>query len=348
MKSTVVTPIIILLLISIAQANATSTFSANLQKARQGDTDAMCDLGEAYYNGKGTLKDPFKAKCWIKMAYDNGSKRAEALWNDMELWNYSGKCEALFDDEKRPKYKNGETFIDPLLDMAFSYLQTGCFIMGCHDQAEKCHKDERPSHEVCIDGFWMGKFEVTQAQWQKIMGSNPSRFSKSMNRPVENVSYYDVIKFIRLLNAKSNYQYKLPTEAQWEYACRNNGEKVNYPWGDESWRPAENCGSCDSGDYQYETAPVGSFTLNSFGLYDMAGNVKEWCLDYYDKKAYLNHASKNPIYAQKEATRVIRGGSYLDNVTNLRCTARSQSIANMRSDNVGFRLVLIMVGFNSP
>ncbi len=340
MKKILFTIIIILFSISFAYPDDSLNLSVFLEKARQGDTEAMCDLGEAYYNGKGTLKDPFKAKCWIKMAYNNGSKRAETLWNDMELWNYSGKCEASFDDEKRPKHKNGQTFIDPVLNITFVYLQKDCFIMGCHDQADKCRKDERPSHEVCIDGFWMGKFEVTQDQWQQIMGSNPSRFSNDQKRPVENVSYPDVIKFIRLLNAKSRYQYSLPTEAQWEYACRNNGEKVNYPWGNESWRPEENCGSCDSGEYQFETAPVGSFGPNALGLYDMAGNVKEWCLDYYDKKAYSNHESKNPIYAEKESTRVIRGGSYSDNVTHLRCTARSQSIDNMRSDNVGFRLVL--------
>ncbi len=333
--------ILIIFSLSFAYAKDSLSFSAILEKARQGDIEAMCDLGKAYYNGIGTLKDPFKAKCWIKMAHDNGSKRAESLWNEMELWNYSGICEASFDDEKRSKYRNGETFTDPVLDMAFIYLQKDCFIMGCHDQADKCRKDERPPHEVCIEAFWMGKFEVTQDQWQLIMGSNPSRFSNDQNRPVENVSYQDVKKFIRLLNAKSKYQYSLPTEAQWEYACRNNGEKVNYPWGDESWQPEENCGSCDSGEYQYETAPVGSFAPNSFGIYDMAGNVKEWCLDYYDKKAYSNHELNNPIYSIKESSRVIRGGSYLDNVTNSRCTSRSQSIPNMRSGNVGFRLVLI-------
>ncbi len=341
MKNLLSITILILWGFSIAIASDSSTLSNVLEKARQGDTQAMCDLGEAYYNGKGTLKDPFKAKCWIKMAYDNGSKRAEILWNDMELWNYSGKCETSFDDEKRPRYQNGETFIDPVLDMAFIYLKKGCFIMGCHDQADQCNKDEHPAHEVCIDGFWIGKFEVTQNQWKKIMDTNPSRFSQTATRPVENVSYNDVMKFIRLLNAKSKFNYTLPTEAQWEYACRNNGKKVNYPWGDESWRPEENCGSCDSGEYQFETAPVGSFGPNSFDLYDMAGNVKEWCLDFYDKKAYATHKASNPVYLEKESTRVVRGGSFLDNVTKLRCTTRSKSIPGMRSDSIGFRLVLI-------
>jgi formylglycine-generating enzyme required for sulfatase activity len=212
--------------------------------------------------------------------------------------------------------------------------------MGCHPSAEKCEKDEKPSHTVCIDGFWMGQFEVTQKQWNQIMHSNPSRFSRDPGQPVENVSFDDIQKFIRILNTATFEKFSLPTEAQWEYACRNGGETVNFSWGNESFRPDENCGTCNSGDFHGETAPVGSFPPNDIGLYDMAGNVKEWCRDIYHKGAYSLHAKKNPLYKETGSSRVVRGGSFSDNTVKLRCTNRDKSIPAMRSDNVGFRLVL--------
>lgn len=311
-----------------------------LKEARRGDVEAMCDLGMAYFHGNGTLKDPFKAKCWIKKSYDNGSGRAEKIWNDLELWRYSGKCEMSFDDAQLPIYAKGDYYKDPVTGIAFVFIPGRCFMMGCHSLAGKCKKDEKPGHEVCVSGFWMGKFEVTQKQWHRVMGSNPSRFSGDLDRPVENVSFDDIKDFIKTLNAKTVEKVSLPTEAQWEYACRNGGRAVNFSWGNESYRPDENCGTCNSGDFHGETAPVGSFPPNDLGLYDMGGNVKEWCQDSYHKDAYSRHAKKNPRYEGKGQSRVIRGGSFADNTSRLRCTSRDESIAGMRIDHLGFRLVL--------
>jgi formylglycine-generating enzyme required for sulfatase activity len=328
------------LFFSISYAGDRPDFSSLLEEARRGDVEAMCDLGVAYSYGKETLKDPFKAKCWIKKAYDNGSVRAEKLWEDLELWRYSGKCEASFDDEILPKYTTGDIFKDPVTGMVFVFIPKGCFIMGCHNFAEKCDKDEKPAHKVCMDGFWMGIHEVTQMQWHRIMGSNPSRFNSDLHHPVENVSFDDIQKFIQILNSKSRDKFLLPTEAQLEYACRNGGKKVNFPWGNESYRPDANCGTCNSGTFYGETAPVGSFPPNELGLYDMAGNVKEWCRDVYHEKAYAGHAGKNPVYAGKGSSRVVRGGAFVDNILNLRCTSRNKFIPGMKSDYIGFRLVL--------
>lgn len=311
-----------------------------LKQARNGDVEAMCDLGTAYFHGKGTLKDPFKAKCWIKKAYDNGSGRAEKLWNDLALWQYSGKCEDSFDDEARPKYGKGDVYREPATGIKFVFIPKSCFVMGCHEAAEKCGKDEKPAHTVCIDGFWIGQFEVSQKQWKQVMGSNPSRFSGKPDHPVENVSFDDIQEFIRILNARAFETFSLPTEAQWECACRNGGETVNFSWGNESYRPDENCGTCNSGDFHGKTAPCGSFPPNDLRLYDMAGNVKEWCRDTYHKDAYSLHKKKNPLYEEKGPSRVVRGGSFSDNTSKLRCTNRDKSISGMRSDNLGFRLVL--------
>lgn len=325
---------------SISSAEVGTDLSLLLGDARKGDVEAMCDLGVSYFNGKGTLKDPFKAKCWIKKAYDNGSKRAEKLWNKFELWQYSGKCETSFDDEQLSKYTKGMQYTEPVTGMKFVYIPQGCFMMGCYPMAEKCKKDENPVHKVCVSGFWMGIFEVSQEQWQRVMGENPSRFTGKANHPVENVSFDDIKEFILLLNSNHMERFSLPSEAQWEYACRNGGKKVGYPWGNESYRPDANCGICNSGEYHGETAPVGSFFPNQLGLYDMGGNVKEWCQDVYHKKAYVSHTKKNPLTEANGSSRVVRGGSFSDNTSKLRCISRDQSISVMRSDNLGFRLVL--------
>ncbi|RLC20050.1 MAG: hypothetical protein DRH93_14400 [Deltaproteobacteria bacterium] len=329
---------------SISYAGDSHNFVSMLEDARKGDIEAMCDLGVAYFKGKETLKDPFKAKCWIKKAYDNGSSRAERLWKDLELWRYSGKCDISFDDELVPKYTKGDIFEESVTGMAFVFIPGDCFIMGCQKFEKKCDKDERPAHKVCVDGFWMGEYEVTQKIWHRIMGSNPSRFNSDPHHPVENISFDDIQTFIEKLNSRTMVKFSLPTEAQWEYACRNGGKKIKFPWGNDDYRPDANCGTCNSGSFYGETAPVGSFPPNELGLYDMGGNVKEWCRDVYDKKAYARHYKKNPVYEGKGSLKVVRGGAFTDNTSNLRCTSRDKSISGMRSDTIGFRLVLIRDG----
>lgn len=316
--------IVVLSTTSLAYADGQYNLSELLKNARAGDIDAMCDLGIVYFKGKKTLKDPFKAKCWIKKAYDKGSTRAATLWNDLELWRYSGKCEASFDDELSPKYSNGAVFNDPVTGTKFIYISGGCFLMGCHNAATNCNKNETPLHRECLDGFWIGQFEVTQYLWNKIMGSNPSRFSNDLSRPIENVSFDEIQTFINLLKVQGKQKFSLPTEAQWEYACRNRGKKNNFPWGNEAHRPHANCGTCDSGSFYGETAPVGSFPPNDLGLYDMGGNVKEWCQDIYNKGT----------------SRVVRGGAFTDNTSNLRCSGRNGFLPGIKSDYIGFRLVL--------
>ncbi len=352
MKKIVVLEVIIILSMIIFTMDSAITkegfdFSKVLFDAKNGDIEAMCDLGQAYYSGTQTLKDPFKAKCWIKKAYNGGSKRAEKIWNDLELWEYSGKCDLSFDDTPLPKYLKGKEYVEPVTGIRFAYISRGCFTMGCYPDAIKCRKDEKPGHKVCVDGFWMGKFEVTQGQWEKVVGSNPSFYSGTSghrNLPVENVSYNDIQNFIKHVNTQIGGKVILPTEAQWEYASRNAGKKITYPWDEDLSEPQANCGTCSTDKlpeaFWGQTTPVGSFAPNDLGLYDMAGNVKEWCRDYYDKRAYTEHKKNNPIYLEKESSRVVRGGSFSDTLTKLRCTARDKSLPGIRDDRTGFRLVL--------
>lgn len=338
-------PIFFVCMVSVHPLSASQDFSLTLDSARQGDTDAMCETGMAYYHGKGTLKDPFKAKCWIQKAYHLGSGRAKEIWNTLELWEYSGKCDLIFDDAPRPEHGRGDIYTEPVTGMRFVWVPKTCFKMGCNSDTQKCKKNEKPVHKVCLDGFWMAAFETGQILWTTVMGSNPSRFSGQLNHPVENVSFQEVETFISKLNAgiynPPGKRFSLPTEAQWESACRNGGRPVVYPWKGDGFRPDANCGNCDNKGFNARTAPVGSFSPNDLGLYDMGGNVKEWCKDVYNKNAYFEHKKNNPEFQKKGSLQVVRGGSYIDNTKKLRCTARDKSIPSMKSDNLGFRLVLI-------
>ena len=203
----------------------------------------------------------------------------------------------------------------------------GCFRMGSNSG----DSDEKPVHEVCLDGFQMGKYEVTQKQWRLVMGSNPSKFSGCDECPVEQVSWDEVQEFIR----KVGNGVRLPTEAEWEYACRSGGKDQEYAGGSDvgsvGWYD-DNSGS--------KTHPVGGKAANGLGLYDMSGNVWEWVQDVYASDAYGEHARKNPIYDGSGSFRVSRGGSWGNNAGFLRCADRYDSApgGRGRSSNLGFRL----------
>ena len=149
--------------------------------------------------------------------------------------------------------------------------------------SEKARSDDERQHTVSVGEFWLGETEVTQAQWQAVMGSNPSKF-RGNDLPVESVSWKDVQEFIRKLNARSGKRFRLPTEAEWEYAARA-GTQTAYYWGEGFGRNNANCWGCGSRWDKRQTAPVGSFKPNAFGLFDMLGNVWEWTCSKY-KKSY--------------------------------------------------------------
>lgn len=229
----------------------------------------------------------------------------------------------------------GGTWTDPVTGMEFVWEPGGCFQMGCGSWAGNCDSDEKPVHEVCLDGFWMGKYEVTQGQWEKVMGGNPARF-KGNNRPVEQVSWNDCRKFIERLNGRSSgsYRFGLPTEAQWEYACRSGGKPEKYAGGDDVDRVAWYGGNSGK-----RTHDVGTKSPNGLGIYDMSGNVWEWCEDIYAKDAYSKHSGKNPIYDAGGSVRVFRGGSWRVIARNVRCGHRSSYAPGFGNNYLGFRLI---------
>jgi formylglycine-generating enzyme required for sulfatase activity len=173
------------------------------------------------------------------------------------------------------------TYTDPATGMEFVLVKGGCFEMG--DIYGDGYKNEKPVHQVCVDDFFMGKLLVTQKQWRAIMGNDPSFFkSCGENCPVEQVSSGDVQDYIRTLNQRSGKNFRLPTEAEWEFAARSGGKKEKWAGtNDQAELGAYAWYSANSGS---ETHPVGLKKPNGLGLYDMTGNVWEWASDWDDEE----------------------------------------------------------------
>ena len=188
-------------------------------------------------------------------------------------------------------------------------IHGGSFKMGCTpEQGKACDNDEFPVHEVTLSNFHIAKYEVTQEEWKAVMGSNPSHFKGCPKCPVENVSWNDTQKFIQALNQKTGKQYRLPTEAEWEYAARGGKKsKGNKYSGAKHNLSSVGWYSANSGD---STKIVGIKRPNELGLYDMSGNVYEWCNDWYDSTYYTNSSMSNPVGPSTGKSKVFRGGAW--------------------------------------
>ncbi|MDB9443793.1 bifunctional serine/threonine-protein kinase/formylglycine-generating enzyme family protein [Sphaerospermopsis kisseleviana CS-549] len=221
----------------------------------------------------------------------------------------------------------------------------GKFMMGSPENEAETWTWEKPQHQVTVPGVFMGKYEVTQKQYQAIMGSNPSDF-RGENHPVENVSWDDAVAFCEKLSQKTGKKYTLPSEAQWEYACRAGtttpfyfGESItpdlvnydgNYPYG-----------SATKGLYRKQTTDVGTFPPNAFGLYDMHGNLWEWCLDDWQDN-YVNAPIDGSNLINPTAKyKVVRGGFWFNSAEYCRSAARAGDRQSASDYGIGFRVVLI-------
>jgi formylglycine-generating enzyme required for sulfatase activity len=237
----------------------------------------------------------------------------------------------------------GKIWKEPVTGIEFVWVPKGCFEMGCGNWTSDCSRDEKPVHEVCVDGFWMGKTEVTQGQWEQVMGENPSEFKKGDDYPVEKVKWPEVEKFTKKLSSltTSPYEFRLPTEAEWEYAARSGGKPEKYAGGSDLDRVA-----WYHGNSSRSTHPVATKDPNELGLFDMTGNVHEWCADNYGARAYRKHKRNNPLFRGETVYyRIYRGGSWNSNPKSARCSARSYELGMRylqlpyRSNDLGFRLV---------
>lgn len=208
----------------------------------------------------------------------------------------------------------------------------GSFQMGSRD-----YDREKPIHHVSIKPFYLGKYVVTQAQYLVVMGKNPARF-KGAKLPVEMVSWHDAWEFCQQLSLKTGKNYRLPSEAEWEYACRA-GTQTRHYFGDDS-RHLGGCGWYN-GNSNQKTHPVGRRSSNQFGLYDMQGNVWEWCADtWHDNYHFAPTDGTAWIENGDRDRRVMRGGSWNDNASNCRSALRNRFSADFRYNNIGFRLCI--------
>ncbi len=218
------------------------------------------------------------------------------------------------------------------------YVQHGTFTMGAtSEQGSDACSDEKPAHSVTLTrDYYVGKYEVTQKLWKAVMGNNPSNF-KGDDLPVEQVSWNDVQEFLRKLNSITGRNFRLPTEAEWEFAARGGTKSRGYKYsgsndvGSVAWYDG-NSGS--------KTHTVGSKSSNELGIYDMTGNVWEWCQDWFDSGYYSKSPSTNPTGASTGSRRVDRGGSWLNNARRCRVSYRINDYPDFRYASIGFRLAL--------
>jgi formylglycine-generating enzyme required for sulfatase activity len=231
-----------------------------------------------------------------------------------------------------------ETAFKTFNGIPFVKIAPGCFQMGGNASFKETLKAELPAHRVCIEkAFYLGETEVTQAQWTAVMGSNPSKFNVGVH-PVERVSWDDTQEFIKRLNEhESSAVYRLPTEAEWEYAARAGSDAL-YSFGDNANNLSKYAWYGNEG-YGGRTSPVRYKQPNAWGLYDMQGNVWEWVQDWYSDSYYANSPENDPKGPETGKFKVYRGGSWVAKAANLRTSIRFSGLPNSRSRDIGFRLV---------
>ncbi|MBU0481121.1 MAG: SUMF1/EgtB/PvdO family nonheme iron enzyme [Proteobacteria bacterium] len=281
---------------------------------------------------------------------------------------------AALEPPKIPHPGERKYWKDRVTDMDFVWIEGGCYQMGQSAEErkvilsesdsktyEKKYDDETPQHKVCIDGFWMGMFEVTNRQFRLFDPAHNSKDYKGVSldgekQPAVYISWDQADGFAKWLTGKNEGQgnFRLPTEAEWEYACRAGSETSRF-WGNDSDEAGEyanvydrtsqqqlNCKwehhDCD--DQYVVTAPVGSLYPNDYQLYDMLGNVWEWTMDTYSETAYKTHQKNNPIHTG-EGNKARRGGSWYSAPGSIRCSNRGNRSADRQNKEIGFRLIRV-------
>jgi uncharacterized protein (TIGR02996 family) len=291
---------------------------------------------------------------WLEEHDD--SRRAELL--RLHRWLLTTCCEPeqhperagwqtrlveLLSDGVRPWVPRWRRELGGGVAMVFAGLPPGKFLMGSPANERRASTELR--HRVTLSrGFCMGVTPVTQRQWQALMESNPSRF-QGADRPVEQVSWQDCQEFCRKLANQDGHRYGLPTEAEWEYACRA-GTTTPFCWGETlSTTQANYDGNfpydqCSKGVWREESTVVGSFPPNAWGLFDLHGNVSEWCQDWYGEDYYRSANNKDPEGPANGPGRVLRGGSWHHPAWSCRAATRNWLEPASRHYGMGFRVRL--------
>jgi len=278
----------------------------------------------------------------------------------LTLSTLSQNCLAAEQKGDNPEYfENGlSLWREPLIDLEFVWLEGGCFQMGQSLQEKqtlteeagelKYHEfyaDELPQHKVCVDGFWLARHEITRLQWQQLMATSPFPVDVPKDHPATNISWLMSMDFIVVLNGIAKENFRLPTEAEFEYGIRA-GTSTPFSTGKTISTDQANYnglyvyGNSRKGAYLEKTAQVKSYPANSYGLFDMHGNVWEWCSDWYDKGYYINSPVNNPGGPETGKKKVMRGGSWFTAPRSVRSANRRGLEPNIALEDSGFRLVV--------
>ena len=243
---------------------------------------------------------------------------------------YGGKHpKVVFDGRDKTYTANGVSF-------TMKPVAGGTFTMGATSEQQNPYADEW-KHKVTLSDYYIGETEVTQELWAAVMGDNPSRFTGNMQRPVEQVSWEDCQTFIQKLSRLTSANFRLPTEAEWEFAARGGRNSRGYQYSgnsnidDVAWY---------DGNSSDTTHPVKTKSPNELGIYDMSGNVNEWCQDWYSRSYYSSSPQNNPTGPSSGILRVIRGGSWYNYARGCWSANRGDYAPGGRSSNLGLRLVL--------
>ena len=247
------------------------------------------------------------------------------------------------DEPVTPEEPQTETFTVNGVSFTMVTVEGGTFTMGASDDDSEADDNEKPAHLVTLSSYCIGQAEVTQALWVAVMGSNPSNFKGNLQRPVEKVSWNDCQTFITQLNQLTGKTFRLPSEAEWEFAARGGNLSQGYKYAgsntlsDVAWFQ-DNSSALGSSSPDYGTHSVGTKAPNELGLYDMSGNVWEWCLDWYG--SYSSDAQTNPSGPASGSGYVARGGGWRCPSGNCRVSHREGAYATYTDNHLGLRLAL--------
>ncbi len=233
------------------------------------------------------------------------------------------------------------------VNMKMIWVEGGDFLMGCTSEQGNCESDEQNVRRVTVDGFYIGMLEVTQSQWEKVVGTSiyqqkskaggSSTPGVGPDYPMYYVSWDEAMEFCRLLSNKTGRTYTLPTEAQWEYAARGGNKNEGAKYAGSNMIDAVAWYTDNSGSSSHI---VGSKRANALGIYDMSGNVWEWCKDWY-ANSYVSYDTNNPVGPSSGSSRVIRGGSWDGSASRCRVAFRNGSSPGNRDGDIGFRVVCL-------
>jgi formylglycine-generating enzyme required for sulfatase activity len=261
------------------------------------------------------------------------------------LATLAGDLAGFVPDRKPTGEREPPKYFTNSIGMKFVWIPPSSFMMGSPKE-EKERRDGESQHKVKLTkGFYIGVYTVTQEEWQVVMGNNPSHFKGERNLPVETVSWEDCQEFIKKLREKDKNFYRLPSEAEWEYACRA-GTTTPFHFGETisidqaNYNGNETYGNGKKGVFRQKTTPVSTFPANAWGLHDMHGNVWQWCQDWY--RDYPQKDVVDPQGPDSGQRRVLRGGSWFYYPAHCRSAFRNLNAPDFRCSNIGLRLCVFV------